>query len=201
MGQAPIPEVPGQDWYSCNRGVEFLRHWRRQGSVVHECVPNPSTLRILMLTHPAGWACFTIEAGLAFCWSFQLMQSVYGLAESPSMHRPLALINRIGKPLAIFLPIIQAGLLQLTPLKKSAFWYFFTADILCGFPRITPLTKLVLTGTSQTFSHVSGAFSCSGSFSWNSSRHDCSSGRLRPQVRSLGLFSRDQARYMTGGSW
>ncbi|KAL2293056.1 hypothetical protein FJTKL_08058 [Diaporthe vaccinii] len=76
------------------------------------------------------WACFTIEAGLAFCWSFQLMHSVYGLAESPSMRRPLTLINRIGKPVAIILPIIQAGLLQLTPLKKSAFWYFFTADIL-----------------------------------------------------------------------
>ncbi|KAG8166458.1 hypothetical protein KVR01_002147 [Diaporthe batatas] len=76
------------------------------------------------------WACFNIEAGLAFCWSFKLMQSVYGLAESPSMRRPLVLINRIGKPVVIVLPIIQAGLLQLAPLKKSAFWYCFTADVL-----------------------------------------------------------------------
>ncbi|POS77079.1 hypothetical protein DHEL01_v204540 [Diaporthe helianthi] len=76
------------------------------------------------------WACFNIEVGLAFCWSFQLMQSVYGLAQSPSMTRPLALINRIGKPLVMILPVIQAGLLELTSLKKSAFWYFFTADIL-----------------------------------------------------------------------
>ena len=74
-----------------------------------------------------------MEAGLAFCWSFQLMQSVYGLSESPTLRRPLNLINRIGKPLVIILPIVQAGLLQLTALKKSAFWYFFTADIFCGF--------------------------------------------------------------------
>lgn len=74
-----------------------------------------------------------MEAGLAFCWSFQLMQSVYGLSESPTLRRPLNVINRIGKPVVIILPIIQAGLLQLTPLKKSAFWYFFTADILCRF--------------------------------------------------------------------
>ncbi|KAK2614533.1 hypothetical protein N8I77_001345 [Diaporthe amygdali] len=76
------------------------------------------------------WACFNMEAGLAFCWSFQLMQSVYGLAESASLRRPLALVNRAGKPVVIVLPIIQAGLLQLTSLKKSPFWYFFTADVL-----------------------------------------------------------------------
>lgn len=97
--------------------------------------PMGACCGIFMLTCDAGWACFTIEAGLAFCWSFQLMQSVYGLAESRSMRRPLTLINRIGKPVAIILPIIQAGLLQLTPLKKSAFWYFFTADVLCRFSR------------------------------------------------------------------
>lgn len=73
------------------------------------------------------------------------MQSVYGLAESPSMRRPLALINRIGKPAAIILPMIQAGLLQLTPLKRSAFWYFFTADVLCK--SVDPSsTTLLLTG-------------------------------------------------------
>lgn len=152
-----------------------------------------------MLTCHAGWACFTIEAGLAFCWSFQLFQSVYGLAESPSMRRPLTLINRIAKPMAIILPIIQAGLLQLTPLKKSAFWYFFTADVLCRFSRIAPLTTPLLTRTSQMLFHVLGAFSCSGSFYWSISRHVYSSGRLKRQVRSLGLFSKDQARYMTDG--
>lgn len=154
-----------------------------------------------MLTCHAGWACFTIEAGLAFCWSFQLMQSVYGLAESPSLRRPLTLINRIGKPVAIILPMIQAGLLQLTPLKKSAFWYFFTADVLCRCSRIAPLTTLILTRIPQMLFHVLGAFSCLGSFSWSISRHGYSFGRSKPQVRSLGLFSKDQARYMTDGWW
>lgn len=127
------------------------------------------------------------------------MQSVYGLAESPSLHRPLTLINRIGKPVAIILPIIQAGLLQMTSLKKSAFWYFFTADVTCRFSRIALHTTLLLTGTSQMLFHVSEAFSCSGSFSWNLSRHGCFSGRLKPQGRSLELFSKDQARFTIGG--
>lgn len=107
--------------------------------------PGPLSPQLYILTRLSGWACFNIEAGLAFCWSFQLMQSVYGLAESPSMRRPLALINRIGKPVAIILPMIQAGLLQLTPLKKSAFWYFFTADVLCKFLDLSSMT-LLLTG-------------------------------------------------------
>lgn len=105
------------------------------------------------------------------------MQSVYGLAESPSLGRPLALINRIGKPVAIILPSIQAGLLQLTALKKSAFWYFFTADVLCRFSRIALHTSLLLNGTSQILFGVSGAYLCSDSFSWNISRHGCFSGR------------------------
>lgn len=74
------------------------------------------------------------------------MQSVYGLAESHSMRRPLGWINRIGKPLAVVLPVIQAGLLQLTSLKKSAFWYFFTADVLCRFSSLMLLTTSLLTG-------------------------------------------------------
>lgn len=127
------------------------------------------------------------------------MQSVYGLAESPSLRRPLTLINRIGKPVAIILPTIQAGLLQLTALKKSAFWYFFTADVTCRFSHIALHTTFLLTGTSQTLFHVSEAFSCSDSFSWNLSRHDCSSGRSKPQERSLELFSKDQARFTIGG--
>lgn len=88
------------------------------------------------------------------------MQSVYGLAGSPSLRRPLTFINRTGKPVAIILPMIQAGLLQLTPLKKSAFWYFFTADILCRFSSVVPHAAQSLTQISQMLFHALGAFSC-----------------------------------------
>ncbi|KUI53884.1 hypothetical protein VP1G_01153 [Cytospora mali] len=76
------------------------------------------------------WACFTIEAGIGFCWSFQLMQSVYGLMRSPSLQRPLSFFNRIAKPLVVLLSMLMAGLSQLKSLKKSTVWYFFTFNVL-----------------------------------------------------------------------
>lgn len=82
------------------------------------------------------------------------MQSVYGLAESPSLQRPLARINRIGKPVVIVLPIIEAGLLQLTALKKSAFWYFFTADVLCRLFYVALYVALMLIKIWQMSFHV-----------------------------------------------
>lgn len=62
------------------------------------------------------------------------MQSVYGLMRSPSSRRRLSLFNRTGKPLAILLPALVAGLVQLQALKKSPVWYFFTTNVLCQSP-------------------------------------------------------------------
>lgn len=59
------------------------------------------------------------------------MQSVYGLMQNPSLQGPLSFFNRIGKPLAILLPALVAGLVQLKSLKKSPAWYFFTTNVLC----------------------------------------------------------------------
>lgn len=62
------------------------------------------------------------------------MQSVYGLRESPSLQRPLSFFSRIGKPLAVSLPILVAGLLQMQSLMKSPVWFFITANVLCESP-------------------------------------------------------------------
>lgn len=59
------------------------------------------------------------------------MQSVYGLVRSPSLQRPLASFNRIGKLLAVILPILTAGLVQMPALKRHPVWYFFTYNVLC----------------------------------------------------------------------
>ncbi|ROW05045.1 hypothetical protein VSDG_00511 [Cytospora chrysosperma] len=75
------------------------------------------------------WTCFMIEANLGFCWSFQLVQSVYGLMESPSMRRPLSFLNQIGKPLAVLSAVLVTSLMQLPSLKKSPVWMFFTANL------------------------------------------------------------------------
>lgn len=91
-----------------------------------------------------------IEANLGFCWSFQLVQSVYGLMESPSMRRPLSFLNQIGKPLAVLSAVLVTSLMQLPSLKKSPVWMFFTANLFCKSLPITCFEQVITWGRDLT---------------------------------------------------
>lgn len=72
------------------------------------------------------------------------MQSVYGLMQSPKLQRSLSYLNSISKSLAVLLPILAVGLLQLRSLKHHTVWYLITCDVLCELPSTTRFRRALM---------------------------------------------------------